>query len=395
MSKRHVHPSEARVARLSDPALLTPLWLGVVGPQGVLMMPLIVGNLAERLHLSAASAGLEASAALTGACIAGAVLTVILRTVSWRRLGVVLTVSLCAGYGVLMAHPLHAVSLMAMFAVGLGMGGLLALAMTAAADSSLQTRATGLLFGVQGAVGAVLAAFAPAMTKAAGDRGLFLLLAAVGATTFAVAPALASRAVAGPAREQLAQGRTRVAWRMLAAALAAWGAINFASGGFWPLIERIAAADGQSASSISDAISLSLFVGITGGLAATVISTRFGRIGPLALIGAATIASTLVLIAHPPPLTFAVALCIFVFVWNMGPAYQLSVVAEVDTTGRSMPLALLAMKICMAVAPAVFGLLVDRNGYARAGALAVSVAALSTVIFVVTDQWQRRVVRTS
>jgi predicted MFS family arabinose efflux permease len=81
-----------------------------------------------------------------------------------------------------------------------------------------------------------------------------------------------------------------------------------------------------------------------------------------------------------------VALTAFGFVWNFGPSYQLSLVSELDPSGRGMSLAVLAMKLAMAIAPACYGLLARNWSYRTASILAALMATFSTLVFVVLSR---------
>src|SRR5262249_36510981 len=158
--------SEALETSASRPALLgkgfnrqafAGAWLCMIAPQGVLMMPLIVGGFARRMHLTNTSAGLLATAALTGCCLMALVQALLFRILPQRRITAVCIGALFIAYVLLLADVSYSLALPIMLLLGLGVGGLLVLSMTAAEHSGEQTRVVSLGFIGQGSLAAGLA----------------------------------------------------------------------------------------------------------------------------------------------------------------------------------------------------------------------------------------------
>lgn len=380
-SDSHAH-SRSGLASLFAWPVLGPVWLCVVAAQGTLMLPLIVGDLAHHLALSTSQAGLFATVAMLGATVAAGFQVVLIRELSWRKMAGATIVVLIAAFAILGTRPVYAISLACVSMLGFGMGGGLSLANAAMARTGQQTRAVGLALGLMGIVGSALASLKSIVGTAQNDMGFYFVLIGVGLTGVIASRSLPNCA---PPVQALSPSddvtHTKAGWQFFAALLA-WGAINFASGGFWPLFERIGAASQHTPEAIDHAISLSLLFSTVGGFAAVALGRRVGLIAPLAATGLLTAASVFGITVSSSIAAYTGALCLFGFLWNFGPPYQLPVVSAVDPSGRGMPAAVLSMKIFMAIGPFAYGLIAERFGFSTAGALAALIAALSSVLLV-------------
>jgi predicted MFS family arabinose efflux permease len=381
-----LHADLSGVRPRRDLGLWAAIWLGAIGPQGIYMMPLIIGGLATRFHLGPSQSGFAASIALSGACTAAVFQAIVIRTVSWRTMAMVIAVVASAAYLYLASHPSYELSLAALFCVGLGMGVLLILGLTLVGDSPVRARGIGFIFGIQAGISVLLSMAVSVGDSPMSDSGLLRLLAAATATALLVAPLLPTKPAPAPAPVITTRSVGAAPWISLALGLFAWGAINFANGGFWPLVERIAVANGSSTLIVDRAISISIFASVLGGFAAGALGDRMGRLAPLIFVGVLTAASVLVVTIGSSITSFIAALTVFGFVWNFGPSYQLSLVSEIDPSGRGMSLAVLAMKLAMAIAPACYGLLASIWSYHSASILAAVMATVSTVAFVILSR---------
>lgn len=356
-------------------AVLGPVWLCVVAAQATLMMPLLVGHLATRLGLTPAQTGLLASAAMVGASLAAGSQILLIRRLRWRSMAVVLLAVQALGYASLAADPGYTLALLAMAGLGMGFGGLLGLSQAAMAETAHQTRALGLTLALMGIVGSGMAAIVGALPS---DAAWLTVL--IGVCVLAVPSALWLRnpAPAGaPARQSNGGqiGRTR-----FLLAVFAYGLMNLANGGFWPLVERIAVAAHHSPALINQAVSLALLASTGGGIAALVLGPRAGLFLPIVFTGVATAACLVGIAAPLPPFVFSVSLVCFGFLWNFGPAYQLPAITTVDPEGRGMPAAVLAMKLFMAIGPFAYGLIAERAGYLIAGSVAAAASLGATLL---------------
>lgn len=91
--------------RLTDPRLLSAIWMGAIASKAVLVLPLVIGGLASRLDLSATAAGFAASASLLGACLMSLLQASLLLNAPRRPIAAALIAGQCTGYLVLTIHP--------------------------------------------------------------------------------------------------------------------------------------------------------------------------------------------------------------------------------------------------------------------------------------------------
>ena len=364
---------------LAHPNVLSAAWLGVVAPQGVLVMPLIVSDLSGRLGLSISESGIFASAALGGACCAGILQAATVTTASWRFNAILFAILLVASYAALALGTSYWFSVLFMFTAGAGIGALLALAFTAIEQTGHQVRATGLMFGAQAAVGSLLATLIPALSGVS-HEAVYVVLVATSTTAFFAAPFLGSRPVRTIAAPVKTAAPVTSNSLSLLLALLGWGCINFANGGFWPLIGELALKTGQTNAAVGGAVSAALACSIVGGFFAMLVGHRWGDLPPLLVIGAGTVVSVIGIVAGAGSVGFVASMCLFGFLWNFGPPYQIPIISRNDDSGRGMPLALVFMKLFMAVGPTIYGFVAECAGALPAGLIAAAMATLSTIL---------------
>ena len=366
--------------------------LATIAPQGVWMMPLIVGSFAGRIEMSNSGAGLLASVALLGACLMALAQALLYRLARQRMVTGACLVALIVAYGGLMLTPSYGLGLLLMGILGLGMGGLLVIAMTAAAQTGKQTQVIALGFVGQGALAAALAWAVSLVSETEAVTWLPLLLLGTAVAGLAAIPGIPNAPMAETRRivDTDAPGLEAVGRWPLILALAAWGLINFSNGGFWPMIERTAAADGFANADISRAMSMTSMAGLVAALGTLVIGRRFGLRWPIILTGLGTVVSIMAIVWTPTLPTFNGAMILFGLLWSVGPAYQLPVVAEADSAGSGMAWSILVMKASMAVGPVIYGALADYSGYVLAGVVSSIAAGVSTLLFIAALLASRR-----
>lgn len=364
---------------------ISAAWLSTIAPQGVWMMPLIVGSFASRIPMSNSAAGLLATTALVGACIMALVQALFFRVLPPR-----LTTWLCLGalgiaYGGFALAPGYGLALALMGLMGIGLGGLLVVAMTTAVETGRQTEVIALGGIGQGALSALLAW----LVSMGGENGAltllpFLLLATCVSGLGAVSgvskvPAVSAHVESRPGHDRQAKNH----WPILLA-LGGWGLINFSNGGFWPLIERSAEADGLSIATISLGMSYTSIASIVAAVMALVLARRLGLTLPILISGLGTVVAIMGIVWSPTSNSFAAGMVLFGLLWSLGPAYQLVVVAEADHTGNSMAWSILVMKVSMAIGPVIYGVIADHMDYFAAGLVSSAAAVLSTALFVMS-----------
>lgn len=368
---------QSKASRVNRQAVLGVVF-NTIGPLGVWLMPLIIGLLSHRFTLTNTEAGYLASSALFGACSMAFVQALFYKILRQRRVAVLSLGLLVAAYLLLLLQPSFAAALAIMLILGLGMGGLLVVGMTAGAKSGLVTQVAGAGLIGQASVSAVIAFIVSHFSADSVTTLLPVFLAATTLIGFRVVPWVSVAAIK-PSHETAKASRPSSA---LILSITGFGLINFASGGFWPFIERAGAQAGLSAAEIGQAISFSSLSAIAGAGFAILLGRRAGTMIPLLAIGVGTFAAVMGIVTGTSVWSFSAAMILFGFLWNLGPPCQLPVIARADQAGNAMAISILVLKVSMAAGPLVYGPLADHYGFRAVGICAGIAALLSSLLFV-------------
>ncbi|MEO1475536.1 MAG: MFS transporter [Pseudomonadota bacterium] len=237
-------------------------------------------------------------------------------------------------------------------------------------------------FGIYTAASVLLAGicafFIPAVIEPAfGFNGFVSMMLVATAVSVAVVLCFAEASLeGGNASEDEAKGgrNTTRGWLTLASLAAFYMGILAA----WPFLELVGSEAGLDGQTIGVAFASGFLIsGI-----APLIAAKYGDRIPLAVSMGATAAmfvsfAWLLSAFTISPLTFGLALILFLIAWNFGIPYMLAVAAHVDDGGRAMALAPAAIAFGAAFGPA-FG------GYALTGLGPVGLFAAFGVIELVS-----------
>ena len=114
---------------------------------------------------------------------------------------------------------------------------------------------------------------------------------------------------------------------------------------------------------ISPTLAAAAWIGIAGAGLVIVMSTRFGRVWPLAGAILVTAAGTWALHFSQSSLVYIVANCLVGITWAFCIPYLLAMCAEFDTSGQMAALGGFASKMGLASGPFVAALVVGTNNY--------------------------------
>jgi MFS transporter, DHA1 family, inner membrane transport protein len=221
-----------------------------------------------------------------------------------------------------------------------------------------------------------------------GPIGMFLLLAGFTALLIPLVilvpdePVATATPVAGP--------RTAGSWRLLLpglTALAAMLAYNYGALAVWPFTEQIGEHIGLSVDRISVLTAIGSAIAALGGVFATVVGVRFGRILPLTVgLLLQGIGSVAVCHAHTE-LGFLLTYSWYLGMWYFGYAYILSVAAAVDPPGRLAVLTGMGYPLSSALGGLSAGFLVESYSLSSIGWLAVAGCAVALALLVPLCRW--------
>ena len=166
-----------------------------------------------------------------------------------------------------------------------------------------------------------------------------------------------------------------------------------AQGGVWSFLERWGQQQSLGLDGIAGALSLSLFAGVAGGMAAAWLDTRLGRLIPLGGAIVVAILSVLMLRYTHGLAAFAIGACVFIFFNNFGHPYILGLASSIDDSSRLTVLSGALHTGGQATGPFIVGLAVTDTDFSNALWIGIAVLALTLTILVpvmrVADRYAR------
>lgn len=388
-----MNPSSAAAASTREPeragsaTTLVYAAIGVVGSYIFLVLPLLIDALDQSRAFSKTEVGLIGAASLLG-MFAGSVLS---GSVLHRRTyGVVVRLGasgLAAAYLLSCTAARNFVVLTAIqFAGGVAGTILMSMALMAIGRTWVPERSFAIFVVLQLGAGALGTLALGAILATYGITGAYAALAAFSLMPITLIPLLPPGKI-GESPQKTAPGvRLSAGW---SGPLILLGQFAFGCGvmAIWSIAAIIGTTRGWPSILVEQALSLSLLASIGGALVAAAASGRWPRSvmlwgGALLLVAGAVLAA----FAHGFAL-FAAGIACFGFAWNLMPAFQLALAADLDRSGRLVVLSIAAVKLGYAAGVSLGGLVQVRHGF-QANALLVTVAlALSTLAFTASLRW--------
>lgn len=326
------------------------------------ILPFFVGRAAEAFGLSDGAAGWLATTYLAGFGVSSVSAPLWLHRLGKRALGRLLFLSaavLLAAGGMIASYV---AVLGVLLAVGLLLGGLYTMSFLLAAEHPDATRALGVKLGGEVALGALLLALLPTLIYPAfGFSGILGALAIVLVSVSACTHFLAKHAL-----ETGNASMDRGHFAMPASAGLALGALFLFTVGqasVWSFVERAGARAEFDASAIGGVLSVAVLFGGVGSFLAGALSDRLGKAMPLA--GAASLyLVAMALFAFGGQFWFyAGAVNLFFFSWLFALPYLISAIAGLDDSGRATSLVTASLAFGSMLGPAAGGELLERGGF--------------------------------
>ncbi|MET4898415.1 MFS transporter [Sphingomonadaceae bacterium jetA1] len=171
----------------------------------------------------------------------------------------------------------------------------------------------------------------------------------------------------------------RLATRMLIAVFFYFFAIS----AVWSYSERIGQASGLDAHRIAHGLSLGTFAGMGGAALAGLLPRRLGRAWPLAVSGAVTITSYLLLLGSVSAGAFAVAMALLLLSWNFAQPLLSGICSDADAEGRVVCAMGSIQTFGMGFGPAVVGMTLRTGSYALALWASCAIIAGSLLLTIV------------
>jgi len=363
----------------SKSALYSMFLIGVIAPEVFIVQPGFVQGLVQYLGFDDQGAGYVASAEMFGLAATTILMTFIAHRVNWRTVifGSLITMFIANAACTLTTDVNAFVTLR--FIAGLGAGSLVSLSFAAVGLTRNPDRNFGLLIMWVLTYGAIVLWAMPQAYESLGFNGVvwFFALFPLVATPF-----IKYLPVSGEADHHVEEDAVNLSAGLKGMALFAMLAYFTAQGVVWAYLFLIGLAGGLGEQAVANGLMLSQFAGIGGALLAAVTAHRFGRAVPLA-IGILGGAACLYFLAGSMAfLVFALAVCVYNFLWNMTHPFLLGAMASFDRRGRVVVYAVAMQMIGLALGPGLAASFIDEGNYVNVNWLGAGLFVLSLVLIV-------------
>jgi predicted MFS family arabinose efflux permease len=363
----------------SKSALYSMFLIGVIAPEVFIVQPGFVQGLVQYLGFDDQGAGYVASAEMIGLAATTILMTFIAHRVNWRTVvfGSLVTMFIANAACTLTTEVSAFVTLR--FIAGLGAGSLVSLSFAAVGLTRNPDRNFGLLIMWVLTYGAIVLWAMPQAYESLGFNGVvwFFALFPLVATPF-----IKYLPVSGEADHHVEEDAVNLSAALKGMALFAMLAYFTAQGVVWAYLFLIGLSGGLGEQAVANGLMLSQFAGIGGALLAAVMAHRFGRAVPLAIGILGGAACLYFLVGSIAFLVFALAVCVYNFLWNMTHPFLLGAMASFDRRGRVVVYAVAMQMIGLAIGPGLAASFIDEGNYVNVNWLGAGLFVLSILLIV-------------
>lgn len=331
------------------------------GAASLLLAPVMVGGLVTTLDFSSQQAGYVISAELAGLGLAAVPAALWMKRFNWQHvLYAMLAVMLVAN---LLTSTLtdYSAFLVVRFFAGFAAGLTLAVSMSVIHLTRDPDRCLGYWFSLQLLLTVVGLALLPGFISKFGIGVVYALLAAIQFVLLMGVRLVPASGPAGQATVAFGTGKP-----ILLLALLGFTSIfmfELAVMGLWTYYERIGDAAGLPGQKIANALSIGAFVGFLGSLSAAALTTRFGRLIPIAFGMGLGIFAILILRTEFSIIMFVVSASAFNFAWYFLLPYLMAAIANIDDSGRLLIFVNFITGIGLTAGPALAAKLQTEDSY--------------------------------
>ena len=348
-------PRELRVA-------VAGILMYMLAPLGMTLVPLMVGAAAKDLGFSDSQVGFLASADLIGLAVAAVSAVFWIHRVSWRVVGLISTLIIIAGNALSAVATSFEVLCVARFITELGSGGVFSLAMVTLGATRHPDRFFAIGIGMTIAISVAIFFWLPAIIDASGIGVVFLVH---GLVALLVLPSVlwldTGKAEDKDTNDEA--GETKRSYIPLYICFAGFSCLTIAEGGVWSYVERIGAAANFSSEFVGQVLAATQIVSFFTAMAASALSTRFGRSIPIGF-GIIVFIIGLYLLLQPDASLYMVAACMTQFAWIFVLPYMLLMCVELDPSGHYYVLVIAFKMGGFSAGPAIVALFLGGGGYA-------------------------------
>lgn len=332
--------------------------LYALAPVGMSLVPFVVGAASDRLRLSPEQSGVLASADLAGLFVASLSAVYWIRRFSWRKTCMLSLFILIVGNLLSIWAPTYLMLCGVRFITELGSGILLATIIACIGDFDKPDRYYAFGTAATVSLSILFSLGLPPLIELQGASVIYIGHALLALLAFGIIPCLPEQ---GQPRYAPVSGQTT---QLIPAFLAMFAlfCIALAEGGLWAYLERIGKHGGFDLILIGKALALANLMGAIGALGTSLLSTRFGRVGPVSFGLIAFICGAF-LMAQQGTSFYVLGMALTQFCWGFTLPYIMLISVESDTSGRYFIL-LSAFKMGgFALGPAVVSLFLQPGSY--------------------------------
>ena len=352
-------------------------YLGSIGALTIVILPGIVGVIADSLQLSPGQVGLVMSADIITMAAAMGITAFLIHKSNWRVLAVAALVVLLAGSLLSIQANSYQTMILARLIAGIGEGMAVSVAFAIFGGTRNPDRQFGIYLVVILSLAASLLYFIPAILAFGGKTYVFAVISLLIAINFLFVSWLPISH--GEEHSSLIKEEKPLPYVLVGLGLATVFLYFMAQGEAWAFMERIAANAGLSGQTIGTSLALSNIGGIAGALIAALVSVRFGRAWPIIISAVISIAGLVVLSGDINGLSFGMATMLYIFGWNLTQPYFSGIMAELDPKGRVVVMMGAVQTAGLGLGPGVVGLMIHDNDFSSVSILGIVLILLSLI----------------
>jgi predicted MFS family arabinose efflux permease len=362
---------------------------------GVMVLPMILGSLVAVYGVSEGLAGFVISVELGAMTLTTLAMSPLIHKLNRRGVGIAAALLIVAGNLLAAAGTSSSILFVARAISGAGSGALMCAATAAAADHRNPDRFFAIVVAAAMLASIGMFLIVPELVEIHGSRSIFLAMAAVAGLIAIWSTGLPVHSRLAPAESTLqcaAPEKRGLLTMPSLSLLAAYLLFQVAMNGVYFYVERIGSSLGMALEGIGKVLAISAFVSLAGPLAAGMLGTRVGRIGPLTVATAVNGICVFTMTHTASVPVFAVAMVVSTAMLTFAMPYFLGLAASLVSGGRLASSARGAAALGSTITPAVSGgILLLGGSYGMVGWFGAACSAMAICLLVALGSIVRKV----
>ena len=357
--------------------VIAAILMGGLAVSQVVAMPLLATLVASAYGMGESASGFIGLANLLGTAAGSLAVTICLQRLPLRGSAVSAAFLACVAQFAVALMPGFQSALLMEALAGFGAGVLLALSAAIVGSSNDADRGFAFILTLQAIVAVALLLAIPGLSAEGSLLPVMAFMACVQILLLPIGLALRGKSKAVEMGGQGVKDTKSLRPAVLLKA-AAYFTFSAAVGVLWVFAGALGLSAGLPDTVIGKALAVGNVAAIAGSLLAAVITSRFGRIGPVIVTGLFIILSVFLLAPGMSVGTFFIASCLYLFAWGGGLPLMMAAVADVDTSDRVTSLLPVLAFAGMGVGPALVSL------GSETGSLFHQVSLTATILVVIS-----------